>query len=253
MELKYLPHEQLEPYLRVADLLTLFPRYVCQQIPQAISPAIVHEAHIVGTVITGRDCGLPNIFSFWLWANNRQGAHTLLNHLKQQHGDDVCLNFPLQYADLVSQLFPTRPLTRDHLYILLPSQFRAQDSPYPVVPITPTSMEHLNLPDDIAARIGDKETLSAGMPLYGMIHDYTVIALGEAIADIGTSAAIQQVYTIEAYRGRGLGSAMVSSIAQTLIEQKKIPLYWVAEQNTASIRVTQKLGFELLIRLGCLD
>ena len=92
-----------------------------------------------------------------------------------------------------------------------------------------------------------------GKPFYGMIADNQVVALGEALVECERSAAIQQVYTVAAYRGQGLGSAMVSAISERLFGEGKMTVYWVAEDNHSSIRIVQKLGFEFAMSLGCLE
>ena len=91
------------------------------------------------------------------------------------------------------------------------------------------------------------------MPFYGMIQENQIVAIAETSVDIGTCAAIQQVYTLKRCRGHGFGRSMVSTLSEILIMQNKVPVYWVTEQNISSIRLVQKLGFELLIRWGCME
>jgi ribosomal protein S18 acetylase RimI-like enzyme len=52
------------------------------------------------------------------------------------------------------------------------------------------------------------------------------------------------VYTVPAARGRGWGKAVVSRLAQLLIERGRLPLYVVAESNEYSIRLAETVGFE---------
>ena len=109
------------------------------------------------------------------------------------------------------------------------------------------------IPEEIRPLIGNPHDLEEVMPFYGMIQENQIVAIAEASVDIGTYAAIQQVYTLKRFRGHGFGGSMVGAISEILIVQNKLPVYWVSEQNISSIRLVQKLGFELLIRLGCME
>ena len=130
MELKRIPHKEISDYLRGNDIINLFPLYVCQQKPDATSPVVVHDSRIVGTVITGKECGIQPISTFWVVANTRDVASLLLNHVRHQHGTEISINFPLQYYDLAHQTFPTRTITIDHLYVLIPSKFQSAGSKF---------------------------------------------------------------------------------------------------------------------------
>ena len=253
MELKRIPHKEIFNYLRGNDIVNLFPLYVCQQKPDATSPVVVFDSRIVGTVISGKECGIQHISTFWLVANTRDVASLLLNHVKHQHGTEISLNFPIQYYDLAHQTFPTRTITIDHLYVLIPSKFQKHESPYPISLLAPTLLKQVMIPEELNSLIGDPNDLEEVMPFYGMIQENQIVAIAEASVDVGTCAAIQQVYTLKRYRGHGFGSFMVSAISEILIVQNKLPVYWVSEQNISSIRLAQKLGFELLIRLGCME
>ena len=253
MELKLMPHNEISDYLRRNEVANLFPLYVCQQKPDATSPVVVHDSRIVGTVITGKECGIQPISTFWLVANTRDTASLLLNHVRHQHGTEISVNFPLQYYDLVHQTFPTRTITIDHLYMLLPSKLQKHKSPYPITLLTPTLLKQMMIPEELKLLIGNPDDIEEVMPFYGMIQENQIVAIAETSVDIGTYAAIQQVYTLKRCRGYGFGRSMVSTLSEILIMQNKVPVYWVSEQNISSIHLVQKLGFELLIRLGCME
>jgi RimJ/RimL family protein N-acetyltransferase len=44
-------------------------------------------------------------------------------------------------------------------------------------------------------------------------------------------------------RGRGLGKSVVSAVAQMILDAGRIPLYMTSEQNTASQKLAERLGF----------
>lgn len=253
MKIKSTTNQELIQYLSGRGLYSLFPLYVCQRKPEAVSMCVLNENDIQGCLVTGRDCGLEWVHSHWMTANNRQTVQALLEHHKKIEGEDVCLNFPLEFHDEVLAIFPDKNIAVDHLYALIPSRFQKHQAKHPIEQITEKLLNQITVPDEMAGLIGSDYKAHDGTPFWAMIIDNQLVATGEAICDTGTYAAIQQVYTAESHRGQGLGSVMVSYIATQLIGQKKIPVYWVDENNDASIRIVQKLGFDLVTRLGCIE
>ena len=67
-------------------------------------------------------------------------------------------------------------------------------------------------------------------------------AVTDRYADIG-------VETQEAWRGRGFATAAASIVAMRVQEQGRIPVWSCGEDNLASLRVAEKLGFEEVSRL----
>ncbi len=56
------------------------------------------------------------------------------------------------------------------------------------------------------------------------------------------------VNTLEEWRGRGLATAAASLVAQRLQEAGQRPMWSTGEDNSASLRVAQKLGFTPITR-----
>lgn len=214
---------------------------------------MVTDDGIQGCVVTGRDCGMDWIHSHWLMANDKPAALSLLKHLRNCEGEDICLNFPLEFHDEVQAVFPGKSITVDHLYVLIPSRFHECKATHPIRQVTQELLSQVIIPDEMKRLIGSDHTAFNGIPFFGIVIDNQLVAIGEAVCDTGTYAAIQQVYTVASHRGQELGSMIVSSIAARLVGQKKTPVYWVAEDNDSSIRLVQKLGFDLVTRLGCIE
>ena len=61
-------------------------------------------------------------------------------------------------------------------------------------------------------------------------------ALTEKFGDVG-------VYTLPEWRGQGLATAAAAKVAQWLQANGRIPVWSCGEQNQASLRVAEKLGF----------
>lgn len=54
------------------------------------------------------------------------------------------------------------------------------------------------------------------------------------------------------FRGRGLGRAAVSTLCDWCIENEKIPMYRVLEDNTPSVTIAEALGFQMMVRVDAL-
>jgi len=54
------------------------------------------------------------------------------------------------------------------------------------------------------------------------------------------------------YRGKGLGRAAVSTLCDWCIENEKIPMYRVLENNTHSLAIAKVLGFQMIVRVDAL-
>ncbi len=253
MEIKNTKNQEIIPYLAASGASSLFPLYVCKRRPDVVSPCVITDAGIQGCMVTGRDCGLGWVHSQWLMANDKSAMLSLLKHLRDREGEDVCLNFPLEFHDEVQDIFPGKEITVDQLYILIPSKFHERKASHPVKLITEELLGQITIPDEMTRLIGSDHKVYNGLPFYGIVIDNTLVTIGEAMCDDGKSAAIQQVYTVETHRGQGLGSIIVNSIAADLISRKRTPTYWVAEENDSSLHLVQKLGFDLVTRLGCVE
>jgi GNAT superfamily N-acetyltransferase len=67
--------------------------------------------------------------------------------------------------------------------------------------------------------------------------------IATAIADTDTLWQIG-VDTLEEYRRRGIGKAMVSSLTEYILNQRNIPYYSAPESNTASMALAASLGYK---------
>jgi predicted GNAT family acetyltransferase len=61
--------------------------------------------------------------------------------------------------------------------------------------------------------------------------------MGELIVEVG-------VDTHPDFRRRGFGKAVVSAMTEALLKQGRIPVYRCSEDNIASLRLAQSVGYE---------
>jgi len=54
------------------------------------------------------------------------------------------------------------------------------------------------------------------------------------------------------FRGQGLGAAAVSTLCRWCIENEKIPMYRVMEDNPHSLTIPRALGFQMIVRVDAL-
>jgi RimJ/RimL family protein N-acetyltransferase len=73
------------------------------------------------------------------------------------------------------------------------------------------------------------------------VRDQVVAAAG--VNWLSASLADMYVYTDRAFQGRGWGKAVGSACVGDLLAKRLLPLYTVSEQNTASRRLSEALGF----------
>ena len=76
----------------------------------------------------------------------------------------------------------------------------------------------------------------------GAIVDNNIVAIAHTYAENNLHADIG-VSTIETWREKGFATAAASLVAQEIQASGKVPVWSCGEDNTASLRVAQKLGF----------
>jgi len=113
--------------------------------------------------------------------------------------------------------------------------------------------------------VADLDLLEAAPPElrgagFGSTHDLLregVVAcavVGGAVVSIGhTSARTSRyadigVFTAEQWRGRGLATAAAALVATRVQETGQIPVWSTGEDNWASLRVAEKLGFRTTLQ-----
>jgi RimJ/RimL family protein N-acetyltransferase len=136
-------------------------------------------------------------------------------------GTAVILNSPARYAPLLHALFDIQTEEHLKLFVLRPSNFQ------PVLNVLVTQDKSANSLPRFSIRDRANETIGASTTLNWQTPDF---------AEIG-------VNTHPDYRRRGWGRSVVSAMANYLLENGRIPLYVVAQNNQASAQLAERVGF----------
>ncbi|WP_420627445.1 GNAT family N-acetyltransferase [Candidatus Leptofilum sp.] len=136
-------------------------------------------------------------------------------------GTAVILNAPARYAPLLHALFEVQSEEQLSLYRLRPSHFEPIINVLVTQDTAPNGLPRFSIRDRDSGVIGASATLNWQSPNF---------------AEIG-------VTTKSGYRRRGWGRSVVSAMANYLLENGRIPLYVVAQNNEASIQLAESVGF----------
>lgn len=81
---------------------------------------------------------------------------------------------------------------------------------------------------------------------YFLIIENNAIAAYSFLSDINNGGANIVVVTLPKYRKKGYGKALVSKAIEWCMNNDKIPIYLVNQNNTASINLANSLGFKTM-------
>lgn len=242
MRLTYLPNHKLACYLDQAGVAGVFSRYVIARQPDAEWLAVVEHGRVVGTAVAGSSVGLYEAYPHWIFAGTPEAALLLAEATRSE---SPALNFPLSYLDQIQAIYPQHQISVDRLYVLPQSRFRAIHGAASVQRLDAAALQTLDLPAELQPFIGALDDWQADYALYGIVLHDTLVCIGETLVQDRHHDAIQQIYTLPAYRGCGLAQQLVSVCCETLLNQHKLPIYVAAEDNLPSRHLAEKLGFFL--------
>lgn len=242
MSLVKLPNHQLAAYLDQVGAVGVFSRYVIARQPEAESLAVVEDGRVVGTAVAGSSVGLYEAYPHWIFAGSPEAALLLAQATKS---DSPALNFPLSYFDQIQAVYPHHQISIDRLYVLPQSRFHAAQGIACIRRLDAAALQTLNIPVELQPFIGALDDWQDDHVLFGIVLQNTLVCIGETLVQDRHYGAIQQIFTLPAYRGRGLAQQLVSACCESLLAQHKLPIYVAAEDNLLSRHLAEKLGFLL--------
>jgi RimJ/RimL family protein N-acetyltransferase len=92
--------------------------------------------------------------------------------------------------------------------------------------------------------IDDVEVDLENEAIFGFIHENSLECAGDYYLWSNSNIADIGVLTVPSWRGRGLASKVVESLCRHALAQGRIPQYRCQLDNTASIGVANRLGFQ---------
>ena len=180
--------------------------------------------------------------------NDPEGLWALLRHLDDWKVVDVSPTVAPRLGAIIREATGKRVWYYDDVYHTLTKPAPVIDDPV-VREFTPADMGLLKAAgvDGVDFRGGLPTLLEAGT-VAGAVVDGRIVstaqtaAITEHYADIG-------VATDEQWRGRGFATAAASIVARRIQQTGRTPVWSCGEDNLASLRVAQKLGFKEVSRL----
>lgn len=178
---------------------------------------------------------------------NAQGLWELLRGLDDWTCVEVAPAIAPQLGALISKGTGKRARCYQDFHHILTKSAPAFDDP-PVRQLTSDDVDLLAACGVEGAEFGGLFRLLLEGVVAGAVVDGQIVgtahtsAVTDRYADIG-------VDTQEGWRGRGFATAAASIVARRAQEKRRIPVWSCGEDNVASLRVAQKLGFEEVSRL----
>ena len=180
--------------------------------------------------------------------NDAKALWALLRHLDDWKVVDVSPAVAPRFGAIIREATGRRAWYYDDVYHTMTRPAPTFDDPA----VRELTQEDMDL---IKAAGVDGANFRGGLPalieqgaIAGAVVDGRIVstaqtaAITESYADIG-------VATDERWRGRGFATAAASIVARRIQETGRTPVWSCGEDNLASLRVAQKLGFQEVSRL----
>lgn len=223
----------------------VFARHVAAKAP---SSTALWCAETGEWALGGSLSGLPEVPDLWALVRHPSRLATLAEELGQRDANDgVALVQPFSEAMVSAPAIDrhyvrTAPRARDH-------------STQGVRPLCMEDFETQVLHEEISALLGRPQLLIED---FGGLSQFMVcevggmvVAVADAVVQHGPHAAIQQVYTAQAFRRRGIASALVARLGDQISAQGRVALYVCDASNQASSATAERAGFNFAASLPC--
>ena len=181
--------------------------------------------------------------------NDPEGLWALLRHLEDWKAVNVARTVAPRLGWLIREATGKRVCYYGDIYHTLTKPAPVIDEPA----VRELTMDDAGLLEAAGVNGAD---FRGGLPallqlgtVAGAVVDGRIVSTAQTAAITGRYADIG-VATDEQWRGRGLATAAASFIARRIQETGRTPVWSCGEDNMASLRVAQKLGFEEVSRLS---
>ena len=248
-----MPSPPPRPFLtvRAGELLPLLPdtvhavfaRHVAAKAP---SSTALWCAQTGEWALGGSLAGLPEVPDVWALVRQPAQLVVLAERLDSLHASDA-----MALVQPLDEPMTGAPATDLH-YVRTEPQAR-DGSPQGMRPLRMEDFDTAALHDELKALLGRPQLLIED---FGSLSrfvvcevDGVVVAVADAVVQHGLHAAVQQVYTAQAFRRRGIASALVGWLGDQVTAQGRMALYVCDGRNQASRATAERAGFRLAAQL----
>lgn len=233
--------------------------YLFQKTPNEKSDVVFDSSdEVVGILANGRASGHFEFFSDWIASNSKEAViHLTHRYLENLVNDKFPrgLWFDLANRDSIETVLGHFwNTTFDQLLILSPLQIKNQELPdgIEIVQLNADNFDRFVIHELVSPSLGHGNAIKKnGMKFMAAVQNNTVVGIAEASVRFCKIASVQHVFCIPDLRGKGIGSSIVENLCHEIFREGiELATYIAAETNLSSIRLAQKVGFELHTRLG---
>lgn len=252
-------NSKLLQFCKTNPLAFHFFGYLSEKAPLVKSSVVFNSFdEIVGILANGRSSGHFEFFSDWMVSNCKDAIRLLAQRYLENLENDKFprgLWFDLANRDLIEGALGTDwKTTIDQLLILSPMQIKKQKLPngIEILQLNANNFDRFAIHELVSPSLGHGKAIKKnGMKFTAALQNNTVVGIAEASVRFCNVASVQQVFCIPELRGQGVCSAVVENLCLELFSDGlELVSYIAAETNPASIKLAQKVGFELHTRLG---
>ena len=145
---------------------------------------------------------------------------------------------------LLEAAFALAPVPQDALCYLVARSVAVPPSPL-VRPLTEADAALIAASATPWGDEGFTDALENGYRVFGVEQGGRLVARAMAAYNTGFTEEVAAVWTAHRWRGRGLATAVVATVAADILARVPLATYAVRPDNLASLRVAAKAGFTL--------
>ena len=218
----------------------------CMQRPEAMANVWKNDrGEIEGALI---DTGWS---SFQLIASTRDAARELIRRLPATAQAGWRLSFPEWAMRDVAELCPAAHLSFDIYHVCRQEDYRP---PVPavvdLVRVTPEHVERYVFDLELVKAMSGLSWQQCRCPIYAALVDGQIVCVADGTAMTDFVAIVQQVYTIPAFRERGLATAVVAKLTEEILAMARVAAYAADYTNHRSLSLCRALGYRPISVFG---
>lgn len=248
-KIERIKNSEILPFLKLEPIYNAHSIYVCKNKPDDVSLAAISKTtnKIEAVLITGKP-ELFIVYGYYLAAANYGSAEVIIKEIKEMK--DFSINYPIWTEGLIKKYFKNASLSYDNLYIY-PSDkpLEHNNGKVKAQMLTCDLFKSIEIPKELQGLFNCEDFLPESK-VYSVIENNRLCAIGERFMDSGATNAISQLLTIKECRKRGYAVKIITELTRDILKEKRIPLYLLSEDNVASKKSCEKVGFTLYSRIG---